>query len=236
MSTDSQSERHGHDGFAEFTEELRLLSEVLLARVEPVLRRTAADGRADLGGCAWCPVCAAAALMRGDHHDVVAALAEHGTSLVTVLREALAGIPVEPVLPPEWADHAAGHPDSTDGPGARGRAAHPDSDPTAAGPTGEAPASGPQQHTAAAQADAAGGPKWGTPRKNAAAAPRPRRVDEYSAPRTSRTPQAPRIAPESADTAANASGTGAFATTEDRSATARAPRSQYVDIPVTIRG
>ncbi|MFI1240752.1 hypothetical protein [Nocardia salmonicida] len=236
MSTDSQSERHGHDGFAEFTEELRLLSEVLLARVEPVLRRTAADGRADLGGCAWCPVCAAAALVRGDHHDVVAALAEHGTSLVTVLREALAGIPVEPVMPPEWADHAAGHPDSTDGPDARGRAAHPDSDPTAAGPTGEDPASGPQQHTAAAQADAGGGPKWGTSRKNAAAAPRPRRVDEYSAPRSSRTPQTPHITPESADAAANASGTGAFATTEDRSATARAPRSQYVDIPVTIRG
>ncbi|MFD6106957.1 hypothetical protein ACFWFQ_30335 [Nocardia salmonicida] len=238
MSTDSQSERHGHDGFAEFTEELRLLSEVLLARVEPVLRRTAADGRADLGGCAWCPVCAAAALVRGDHHDVVAALAEHGTSLVTVLREALAGIPVEPVLPPEWADHAAGHPDSTDGPGARERAAHPDSDPTAAGPTGADPAaatSGPQQRTAAAHADAGGGPRWGTSRKNAAA-PRPRRVDEFSAPRTSRTPQTPRIAPESADTAANASGTGAFATTEDRSATARAPRSHYVDIPVTIRG
>ncbi|WKG11239.1 hypothetical protein QX204_07170 [Nocardia sp. PE-7] len=236
MSTDSQSERHGHDGFAEFTEELRLLSEVLLARVEPVLRRTAADGRADLGGCAWCPVCAAAALVRGDHHDVVAALAEHGTSLVTVLREALAGIPVEPVLPPEWADHAAGHPDSTDGPGARVRAARPAPDPTAAGPSGEHPASGQREHAAAAQADADGGPRRGTSRKNAAGAPRPRRVDEYSAPRTSRTPQAPHIAPESADAVANASGTGAFATTEDRSATARAPRSHYVDIPVTIRG
>ncbi|MFC4374345.1 hypothetical protein ACFO5K_09540 [Nocardia halotolerans] len=112
MSSDRQSDRRGHepDGIAEFTEELRLLAEVLLARVEPVLRRTAADGEADLGGCAWCPVCAAAALVRGDHHDVVAVLAEHGTSMVTVLREALAGVPVEPVLPPEWADHAAGHP------------------------------------------------------------------------------------------------------------------------------
>ncbi|WP_280218392.1 hypothetical protein, partial [Nocardia neocaledoniensis] len=114
MSSDSQSERRGHhpDGFAEFTEELRLLAEVLLARVEPVLRRTAADGQADLGGCAWCPVCAAAALVRGDHHDVVAALAEHGTSMVTVLREALAGVPVDPVLPPEWAEYAAAHHDS----------------------------------------------------------------------------------------------------------------------------
>ncbi|MFC4123502.1 hypothetical protein [Nocardia rhizosphaerae] len=111
MSTDATSDDRGHhpDGFAEFTEELRLLAEVLLARVEPVLRRTAADGRSDLGGCSWCPVCAAAALIRGEHHDVVAALAEHGTSMVTVLREALAGVPVEPVLPPEWAEYAAAH-------------------------------------------------------------------------------------------------------------------------------
>ncbi|MFD4354210.1 hypothetical protein ACFWPK_30795 [Nocardia sp. NPDC058519] len=200
MSTDSQSERHGHDGFAEFTEELRLLSEVLLARVEPVLRRTAADGRADLGGCAWCPVCAAAALVRGDHHDVVAALAEHGTSMVTVLREALAGIPVEPVLPQEWADHAAGHPDSTERPSA------------------------PRESTSAA--DATGNPSWGTTRSRQPGAPRPRRVDEFTEPHQQGPP--PRTTPPTV-TPEPSSGTDAFAT-------ARAPRSQYVDIPVTIRG
>ncbi|GGK66478.1 hypothetical protein [Nocardia camponoti] len=104
MSSDHRSDqnRGHHDGFAEFTDELKLLAEVLLARVEPVLRRTAADGDAELGGCAWCPVCAAAALVRGEHHDVVAALADHGTAVVTILREALAGVPVEPLLPPEW--------------------------------------------------------------------------------------------------------------------------------------
>ncbi|MFC9665239.1 hypothetical protein ACFVJ5_33855 [Nocardia sp. NPDC127606] len=219
MSTDSQSERHGHDGFAEFTEELRLLSEVLLARVEPVLRRTAADGRADLGGCAWCPVCAAAALLRGDHHDVVAALAEHGTSMVTVLREALAGIPVEPVLPPEWAEHAAGHPNS-----AGDHAAAPE-------PAGQPP----RPNGATGLQDSGSSPRWGAPRP-----------DQSSAPRTTRTPH---ITPEPDRDGANASGADAFATTappvaanpnqrraEDRSATARAPRSQYVDIPVTIRG
>ncbi|MGY0497719.1 hypothetical protein ACWZHB_04385 [Nocardia sp. FBN12] len=264
MSTDSQSERHGHDGFAEFTEELRLLAEVLLARVEPVLRRTAADGQADLGGCAWCPVCAAAALVRGDHHDVVAALADHGTSMVTVLREALAGIPVEPVMPPEWADHAAGHPDSGTRPGtdASGRSRYPAEPDATSGQSPQAAPTGghdpgsttsdrPQQRTVAAQADVGAGPRRGTSRQNASAARRPRRVDEYSAPRTARTPQAPHIAAEPADAAAADSGTGAFATTapsaadntsqrrrptEDRSATARAPRSQYVDIPVTIRG
>ncbi|MGW5571547.1 hypothetical protein ACWEVD_10130 [Nocardia thailandica] len=117
MSSDPTSDRRGPrgphsphaDGLAEFTEELRLLAEALLERVEPVLRRTAVDGRPDLGGCGWCPMCAAAALVRGDHHDVVAALAEHGTALVTILREALAGVPVDPLLPPEWDEHHAGH-------------------------------------------------------------------------------------------------------------------------------
>ncbi len=97
---------HG-DGFAELTEELRLLAETLLERVEPVLRRAAAETGADPGSCAWCPMCAAAALLKGNHHDVVAAIAGHGTAIVTVLREALAGVPVDPVLPPESGQGAA---------------------------------------------------------------------------------------------------------------------------------
>ncbi|MFB8004649.1 hypothetical protein [Nocardia sp. NPDC056000] len=113
--------RSGHpdDNFSEFAEELRLLAEAVLERVEPVLRRTAADGRTQWSSCAWCPVCAAAAVVRGEHHDVVAAIADHGTAIVTVLREALAGVPVEPVLPPDldpespeyqaWLHHSFGH-------------------------------------------------------------------------------------------------------------------------------
>ncbi|MGW4632633.1 hypothetical protein [Nocardia sp. NPDC004415] len=166
MTSDRQSDRRGHhpDGFAEFTEELRLLAEVLLARVEPVLRRTAADGQADLGGCAWCPVCAAAALVRGDHHDVVAALADHGTAMVTVLREALAGVPVDPLLPPEWMEHAAGHPHPGSPPAGNDPAA-PASRPTAprahattaAGPGSPAPttASGPSAHATSASGPSA---------------------------------------------------------------------------------
>ncbi|WP_174557453.1 hypothetical protein [Nocardia vaccinii] len=91
------AEHDAHIG--ELAEELRLLAEVLLERVEPVLRRASADGGAEWAGCNWCPLCAAAALARGEHHDVVASLAAHGTAIVTVLREALAGVPVEPVLP-----------------------------------------------------------------------------------------------------------------------------------------
>ncbi|MCM6773364.1 hypothetical protein NDR87_07760 [Nocardia sp. CDC159] len=103
--TSTDSDPH-EDHFAEFAEELRLLAEAVLERVEPVLRRAAAEGRTDWESCSWCPVCAAAALVRGEHHDVVAAIAENGTAIVTVLREALAGVPVDPVMPPEF-DHDA---------------------------------------------------------------------------------------------------------------------------------
>ncbi|MFF2087555.1 hypothetical protein ACFVVM_27590 [Nocardia sp. NPDC058176] len=304
MSSDRQSDRHGHhpDGFAEFTEELRLLAEVLLARVEPVLRRTAADGQADLGGCAWCPVCAAAALVRGEHHDVVAALAEHGTSMVTVLREALAGVPVEPLLPEEWADHAAGHPNSrpahpqdgaarpngADEPGvtapeqpphatesaasARGRRGAPgtglrtapagaaavtgESGPTTTGFRATVPGQAPAGATAESPplADPAGRarPRWGNARGDQAGTPRPRRVDEFAAPRQQGAPARATehratepVVPE------DPAPTGLFpapphkaddtahrrrSADADRSRAASAPRSRYVDIPVTIRG
>lgn len=103
MTTSQERSRaeHPEDNLGEFAEELRLLAEAVLERVEPVLRRTAADGRGNWASCSWCPVCAAAAVVRGEHHDVVAAIADHGTAIVTVLREALAGVPVEPVIPPD---------------------------------------------------------------------------------------------------------------------------------------
>lgn len=99
--TDEREHQAAHEAhLGEFTEELRLLAEAVLERVEPALRRAADPTRStEWGGCSWCPLCAAAALARGEHHDVVAALAGHGTAIVTVLREALAGVPVEPVMP-----------------------------------------------------------------------------------------------------------------------------------------
>ncbi|WP_228836356.1 hypothetical protein [Nocardia brasiliensis] len=101
------------DGRAEFAAELKLLAEAVLERVEPVLRR-AADGQVEWSSCDWCPVCAAAALVRGEHHEVLQSVADHGTAIVTVLREALAGVPVDPVMPEH--DHAAPHRDSTASP------------------------------------------------------------------------------------------------------------------------
>jgi len=105
---------HAHDdSFGEFAQELRALAETLLEHVEPALRRAAADSR-EWDSCSWCPVCATAALVRGEHHDVVAAIADHGTAIVTVLREALAGVPVEPLLPDDLpdADDESGEDDS----------------------------------------------------------------------------------------------------------------------------
>ncbi|MEU7769377.1 hypothetical protein AB0B25_30420 [Nocardia sp. NPDC049190] len=96
------------DEIAELVAELKLLAEAALERVEPVLRG-AAEERTEWASCSWCPVCAAAALVRGEHHEVLAAVAEHGTAIVTVLREALAGVPVEPVLRPD-ADPETGVP------------------------------------------------------------------------------------------------------------------------------
>jgi hypothetical protein len=89
------------DELGEFAAELKLLAEAVLERVEPVLRRTAVEGETEWSNCSWCPMCVAAALMRGEHHDVLATVADHGTAIITVLREALAGVPVEPVLPPD---------------------------------------------------------------------------------------------------------------------------------------
>lgn len=85
------------EGVAEFADELRLLAEAVLERVEPVLREAAAGGQPEWNNCTWCPLCAAAALVRGEHHEVLATVAAHGTAIVTVLREALAGVPVDPV-------------------------------------------------------------------------------------------------------------------------------------------
>lgn len=128
------------DGIAEFADELRLLAEAVLERVEPVLRAAASEELPEWSSCTWCPVCAAAALVRGEHHEVLAAVATHGTAIVTVLREALAGVPVDPM---EAHDHhrpeSAAGPDSEPEPAAdTGPAASPGTGDATAGATGKA--------------------------------------------------------------------------------------------------
>ena len=93
-----------HDDHPHFGDELRLLAEAFLERVEPTLRRAAVGAsREAWSSCDWCPVCAVTALVRGEHHDILGTLADHGTSVIVVLREALAGVPVEPRIPADLA-------------------------------------------------------------------------------------------------------------------------------------
>lgn len=41
-------------------------------------------------GCSWCPVCAVAALIRGENHELLAKLATQLAALIALLRELLA--------------------------------------------------------------------------------------------------------------------------------------------------
>lgn len=88
------------DEYEELLGELREFAESVLTRVEPALRRAATGvDLSEWSGCDWCPVCAGLALLRGERHELLSALADHGVTVVTVLREALAGMPVDPVTP-----------------------------------------------------------------------------------------------------------------------------------------
>lgn len=40
-------------------------------------------------GCSWCPVCALAALVRGEHHELLAFLAGQAAAFLALLREIL---------------------------------------------------------------------------------------------------------------------------------------------------
>lgn len=81
--------------------EFRMLADSVLSRVEPILaefaegqstapdKRTAPDDRPVFGGCSWCPVCALAALLRGEHHELLAVLAGQAAVFLALLREFL---------------------------------------------------------------------------------------------------------------------------------------------------
>ncbi|MGH3726694.1 MAG: hypothetical protein ACRDUS_21510 [Mycobacterium sp.] len=70
--------------------ELRALAASILDKLDPALRqavRASADGGAP-GKCnqLFCPVCALAALVEGEHHPLLATIAEHSLALVMVVR------------------------------------------------------------------------------------------------------------------------------------------------------
>src|SRR6476661_4895794 len=89
-----------NDDHAQLVAELRALAETALDRLEPLLQRAAAPhaqadaedaipGTGQWSGCTWCPVCALAALIRGEQHDLVTLLAGQASVLIAVLRQIL---------------------------------------------------------------------------------------------------------------------------------------------------
>ncbi|EHI13868.1 hypothetical protein KEK_06237 [Mycolicibacterium thermoresistibile ATCC 19527] len=82
---------------ADLGPELRQLAQAILDRLDPAVRTAAAmaAGRGDgPGRCqqVWCPVCALAALVAGEHHPLLSVIAEHSVALMTVIRAMVADI------------------------------------------------------------------------------------------------------------------------------------------------
>ncbi|MFC0540050.1 hypothetical protein [Kutzneria chonburiensis] len=71
-------------------EELRLLIDALAEKAEPWLQRIVADSADhEPTTCDWCPVCAVAAVLKGERSELAARAAEHAAGLLTVLRMAV---------------------------------------------------------------------------------------------------------------------------------------------------
>ena len=95
--------------------ELRQLAQAILDRLDPAVRSAAAMAAESLRGpgrCqqVWCPVCALAALVRGEEHPMLTVIAEHSVALMTVIRTMAADpgargpaedLPADEQTPPE---------------------------------------------------------------------------------------------------------------------------------------
>ncbi|MHC9296883.1 hypothetical protein ACRCUN_30850 [Mycobacterium sp. LTG2003] len=74
--------------------ELRQLAQSILDKLDPAVRIAAARAAATAGGpgkCqqVWCPVCALAAVINGEHHPLLGVVAEHSVALLAVIRAVL---------------------------------------------------------------------------------------------------------------------------------------------------
>ncbi|QNG18509.1 hypothetical protein G4H71_00990 [Rhodococcus triatomae] len=120
-----------NDDHARLVAELQALAETTLDRIEPLVERLAAGeipgipgaDAPEFTGCHWCPVCALAALVRGEQHELLAALSGHALTIVMLLREILAEHGTR--TPPEGGGPDAGppagdSPDATESPGPSG--------------------------------------------------------------------------------------------------------------------
>ncbi|MBT2275869.1 hypothetical protein J7E69_31250 [Rhodococcus enclensis] len=85
----------------ELLEECRVLADSVFTRVEPIIAgfaeglqragrtSTPSDEPSSFDGCSRCPVCALAAAIRGERHELLIVLAEHAVTLPALLRELL---------------------------------------------------------------------------------------------------------------------------------------------------
>jgi hypothetical protein len=70
--------------------DLWALAETVLTRLEPILARAVEDqAQAPRQGCSWCPVCALAALIRGEQHDLLTLVATEGATVVAMIRQVI---------------------------------------------------------------------------------------------------------------------------------------------------
>ena len=126
--------------------DFRALADAVLDRVDPMIRRldgeramsAGASPAAEWQGCTWCPLCALAALMRGERHDLLTLVSSELDVVLAALREILR-------------DHG----DRPHAPSATGRTETAPADPTDAAPTDPSPS---DSHPAGPATDARPGP------------------------------------------------------------------------------
>lgn len=73
-------------GREQIVDELRLLLDALAVRAEDYLRGVGETEQTCEASCGWCPICAVAAIARGERPELTGKLAD----IVALLREALA--------------------------------------------------------------------------------------------------------------------------------------------------
>lgn len=89
------------DDHTKLLAEFRLFADSVLARLEPMLTEfaegqqradgtsTTSDERPAFSGCSWCPVCALAAVIRGEHQELLTVLTQYAATVLALLREFL---------------------------------------------------------------------------------------------------------------------------------------------------
>ena len=88
----------------DWIDEAQRLVEALRSNL-PTADAPSTDDAGHAGDCRWCPVCQAAAVVRGERPEVTAALADLLTTAATALRTlAEAGQPAEPSAEPAQED------------------------------------------------------------------------------------------------------------------------------------